>query len=392
MKVKIDYFGINFFFFIGMLFFLFIPSIVVDIDGSFYAFIIGVIGISCFLFGARYNKRINIGRVKFPTACNYIGLVICVYYFLSTVNFLLSSVVVDSYTEKYLNVNYIQIYMGLLNVPFGFLTYYILAAFVGIDKKKYFIVFLLSVLVKLHSETRLDLILPIVFWCGYGYYLGLIKITIARVFSVLALTPLIFTFLLLKRVMKGSYENFFEQMQSIYDYLNFTTLIENIYVSMEIFRSYELYVRIVSDNFIHIESGFLRIVFMFIPRSLWPDKPESVSRIISHNYYPEQYYGGGGTVANIFGDAYINGGIIGVVIILFIWGGISKIIYNTTIKDLKDGKNNIDEASFLVTFYLLYLLESIQYFRGFMSESFWKLLYLILITMIISRVLRKNDV
>lgn len=390
MKTNIDYFGIYFFFSVGITFFFIMPSIIIPMDGNAYATIIAIMGILFFLIGSTHTKRFHIGYIKLPTSCNYIAISICLYYCFSIVSFLLSTVEVSSYTEKYLNVNYIEIYKNIFQVLLEFIKYYILAAFVGTSKRKYYIVFALSFLANLHSDTRLNLVLPAIFWCGYGYYFGIIKITIFRVISILACTPIIFTFLLLKRVMKGTYSSYIEQMKYIYDYLSQETLFENIYVSMESFRSYELYIHIIQDGFIHIESGFLRIVFMFIPRSFWADKPESVSRIISHNYFPEQYYGGGGTVANIFGDAYINGGILGVIIIMLFWGGITRLIYNTTIKRLNSVKSDTSTSTFLVTFYLLYLLESIQYFRGFMSESFWKLLYLIFITLFISRAFRKN--
>ncbi|XEH12454.1 hypothetical protein NMD84_10460 [Edwardsiella tarda] len=192
--------------------------------------------------------------------------------------------------------------------------------------------------------------------------------------------------------MMGQYDSYIDQIKTIYNYLDFHTLMQNVVVSMETFRSYDIYVRIINEGFIHIESGFIRLFFMIIPRNIWTEKPESVSRIISHNYFPEQYYGGGGTVANIFGDAYINGGVLAVIIILFFWGGISKIIYNTTIKRLYLYESDSKTRAFIITFYLLYLMESIQYFRGFMSESFWRLLYLIAITLILSKIFRRKNV
>ncbi|MGR5311899.1 oligosaccharide repeat unit polymerase [Photobacterium damselae] len=385
---KIDYFGVRSYTFWGFSFFFLLPSIVVDFD--YIAFTIGLVGLFSFYIGMLTKKELHFSYIRFPAKIEILAIFILIYKSYLVFSFLLSSVNVTSYTEKYLNVNYFLIYFQILNILFDFFSYYILASYVGKSKKRYILVALLSILSNLSSDTRLDLIIPFIFWVGYGYYVNIVKVTVLRVLTVFAIMPVMFTFLLLKRVMKGEYSSYFEQIKYIYEYLDFDILMKNIYISMETFRSYEVYVKIVQDNFIHIESGFLRIFFMIIPRSLWIDKPESVSRIISHNYFPEQYYGGGGTVANIFGDAYINGGIIGVIIILFIWGYISKVIYNSTITKLSSV--DLNTKSFLIAFYLLYICQSIQYFRGFMSESFWKLLYLILITLFLSKIFRSRHV
>lgn len=391
MRDRIDYFGIYFITFIGMSFFFLLPAVVVDIDGKIIAFLLGCVGVFSYLVGYKTKKYFKINILSFPNYIGYCARAILVYYlFIITVT-LTSTVEVGSYTEGYANVNHFLLYTKILTVFFDILIYYVLSNYVGDNKKRYYLVAILSVLVNLKSNTRLDLLLPVIFWVGYGYYFNIIKVTFIRVFIVLLFTPVLFTALLLRRVMKGSFESYFEQMQIIYDYLSFDNLLQNIYVSMETFRSYELFIKIVDDGFIHIESGFLRIAFMFIPRSIWVDKPESVSRIISHHFYPEQYDGGGGTVANIFGDAYINGGVIGIILVLFFWGWITKVIYNSTIERLPSFDNDIQTKSFLISVYLVYVQESIQYYRGFMSESFWRLLYFITITILLSKILKKKD-
>ncbi|MFS6801880.1 O-antigen polymerase [Edwardsiella tarda] len=393
MGIKsIDYFGVNFFSFIGFSFFIFLPFSINERDGSILGLIIAVIGMFSFYIGGRTKKRFSINNVYFPRLFDFFAKIILVYYFYMTIHFFLEKIEVVSYTESYLNVDYLAIYLKVFDVFAGFLSFYILSNYVGNNKKKFIFVAILSITVNLHSNTRLNLILPAIFWMGYGYYFGFIKLTFLRIFSLLLLSPIVFTFLLLKRVMMGQYDSYIDQIKTIYNYLDFHTLMQNVVVSMETFRSYDIYVRIINEGFIHIESGFIRLFFMIIPRNIWTEKPESVSRIISHNYFPEQYYGGGGTVANIFGDAYINGGVLAVIIILFFWGGISKIIYNTTIKRLYLYESDSKTRAFIITFYLLYLMESIQYFRGFMSESFWRLLYLIAITLILSKIFRRKNV
>src|SRR5690606_718598 len=100
-----------------------------------------------------------------------------------------------------------------------------------------------------------------------------------------------------------------------------------MYVGLETFYSYETLALVVEDRFIEPFSGYLRIFFMLVPRSFWADKPESISRLIAANYYPEAYYKGGGQLAGPIGDSYINGGVLGVLLIWLLIGYFSCYLF-----------------------------------------------------------------
>jgi hypothetical protein len=107
---------------------------------------------------------------------------------------------------------------------------------------------------------------------------------------------------------------------------------------------------------------------MVIPRDLFTDKPEGISRIISKEYNNPQYLDGGGSVATIFGDGFINGHIIGVLFVLFLFGFMSKLVSNTVKYNLFA---NDESKSILFMLYSIYLWQFINYFRGFFSELYW---------------------
>lgn len=66
-----------------------------------------------------------------------------------------------------------------------------------------------------------------------------------------------------------------------------------------------------------------KIVFIFIPRAIWSDKPDSIATIIGDYYIPGS---GVSLVATFYGECYANFGMLSVVVIpllalVLIWGG-----------------------------------------------------------------------
>ncbi|MFW5403941.1 O-antigen polysaccharide polymerase Wzy [Pectobacterium carotovorum] len=136
----------------------------------------------------------------------------------------------------------------------------------------------------------------------------------------------------------------------------------------------DVYKRQIKDSFIRIENGVLRTPFMFVPRSIWPDKPESISRVISFSYNPSQYNTGGGTVATLFGDMYINGGFIAVIILCGFLGFFARLIYNTA----SYTKESYYAECFKVALYSFFTYYTLHFYRGFFSEMLWQLLLVIM--------------
>jgi hypothetical protein len=205
--------------------------------------------------------------------------------------------------------------------------------------------------------------------------MGYIKISLLKILLVLLLSPFIFLILLISRGKAEGVRYFFDY-ERLKVLLSDESLTTSIFTSMESFLSFEYLVRIINDGAFFIESGIIRIFFMPISRDHWIDKPEAFSRIISKNYNIDQYTSGGGSAATIYGDAFLNGHVIGVVFVMFIVGYFSKIVYNTVFNNLYVNRG---QKSTLIIFYSIFIYQFLFYFRGFLSESYWKSIILILV-------------
>jgi hypothetical protein len=188
------------------------------------------------------------------------------------------------------------------------------------------------------------------------------------VLAISCLIPPLFIILLLLRTPNENL-NYFERLSQSISQINSERMLPLLKISAESFRSFEDLTNVIQDNFIHPESGVIRIFFMPISRELWPDKPESISRILAKEYSYNQYVAGGGTVATIFGDTFINGHILGVIFLLLMLGYVSKAIYNTMIQN---HDISIEQRSILIMAYCMFVFDFLHYFRGFFSEYYWK--------------------
>jgi len=202
-----------------------------------------------------------------------------------------------------------------------------------------------------------------------------------RVLPLLLLSPIIFIILLISR---GKVEGlkYFSNLKNLETLLLDNNLLVLMKTGMESFLSFEYLVRIINDGVFYIESGIFRIIFMAIPRDIWPDKPELLSRIISKKYNIDAYESGGSAVATIYGDSFLNGHVVGVLIVMFIVGFVSKVIHASVFYNIKV---NRESRSILIAFYSIFVYQFLFYFRGFFSESYWKLIILILVFTILFR-------
>lgn len=74
------------------------------------------------------------------------------------------------------------------------------------------------------------------------------------------------------------------------------------------FDSYQMFMRVVSTDYITYGYQLLGVLFFFVPRSLWSSKPIGSGYLIAHenNYYFDNLS------MNFFGEGYINFGTLGV--------------------------------------------------------------------------------
>ena len=72
-------------------------------------------------------------------------------------------------------------------------------------------------------------------------------------------------------------------------------------------------------------SGYVPAFLFWIPRSIWPDKPDASGWVITQMYYNESRPEN--NLAPIFiGEAYCNFGVLGVVVVLFITGKFVRLL------------------------------------------------------------------
>lgn len=282
---------------------------------------------------------------------------------------------VGEYTSSFIVSDHDALYLQIFVLSCFYIKLYFYSLLIAKNKILFFTVFISQILLSFNSPTRLAALSPFVVFITYGYYMGYININFRRVLFSVFISPFIFVVLLLSR---GSTESasYFQVLSSVVKNMDGEKFFNVLKIALESFKSFEFFVEIVNNQFVHFESGVVRLFFMPISRSLWEDKPESISRIISKNFVPEQYYNGGGSVATIYGDSFINGHVFGVVILMFLVGLFSKLIKNTMSKCTPD---NINVKSMVSLFYSLYAFQFLHFFRGFLSEAYWKVILMLII-------------
>lgn len=80
------------------------------------------------------------------------------------------------------------------------------------------------------------------------------------------------------------------------------------------FDSYQMFMRVVAEDFITDGRQLLGALLFFVPRSIWPSKPIGSGYVIAYEYN----YGLDNLSMNFFGEGYINFGLIGVIIFTLI--------------------------------------------------------------------------
>jgi oligosaccharide repeat unit polymerase len=65
-----------------------------------------------------------------------------------------------------------------------------------------------------------------------------------------------------------------------------------------------------------------------VPKALFPGKPLSADQVLNAALFPESYERGLGVSFSIFGEPYLNGGLLGVVIVMALLGGASGLFWS----------------------------------------------------------------
>ncbi|MEZ8916199.1 O-antigen polymerase [Vibrio lentus] len=380
------YFHPLFVFFIGCMFFYILPMFYL----GYFDFVYWVVLISAVIsFSVGYYSSNVITpyierepRQIVNSALPYVGIIAVSYVVWAIITYQ----PINSYAELFQNRSqgaiYSQIFLKLRSMIVILLASY----YASKSIKHYFIISLCFIVVHSMSPTRFHLIETVIYWSAFGVYFKYIKINFFVALAVLLLSPILFSVLLLKRGMASESGGFFTAFYDLLSNTNISQLLELSITSMETFVTFETFTLIIEKNFVHPESGVLRVFFLFIPRTIWEDKPEAISRIVANEFFSGAYMNGGGMVAGIFGDAYINGGILGIILIWFCLGYICKFIYANTIKRCEFIENRYYKA-YCICLYLTFLSWFIMALRGFMSDFLWIGMFYFLVLLSLNKLL-----
>ena len=171
----------------------------------------------------------------------------------------------------------------------------------------------------------------------------------------------------------------------IFPFLNtFRTVAEGQLISFDMFLaghfdSYQMFMRVVSTQYITYGYQLLGVLLFFVPRSLWASKPIGSGYLIAHenDYYFDNLS------MNFFGEGYINFGIIGVCLFAMFIGYINARL---------DRKYWVESGNSIPLFSLIFF-ETIgmefAIMRGALLNIFPVLLGYILATKIIHKIVSR---
>ena len=280
----------------------------------------------------------------------------------------------NGYTSSYSVDNHASLYVQLIFLSFLYGKLYVYSYFCFDRKGRFYFIFLLQIIFYAFSPVRLIFLMPFIVFGIYGYYCGYIKLSVQRLLIIFFILPFLMVILLLSRGSES--EGKLDALINLYKNFDFDRFFELLYVALESHTSYNYYYEIISENFVRFESGIIRNAFLPISRGLWGEKPEAISRVIAQEFNSFQYKQGGGSVATIFGDGFVNGHLFGILFVCSIYAFIMAGAYRP-IRNYKNVLENKDPA--IIMFYAVTLHQSLFFFRGFFSESIWRLIILFFI-------------
>lgn len=127
--------------------------------------------------------------------------------------------------------------------------------------------------------------------------------------------------------------------------INYENLMRAFMYNVNIFYVFYNLVGFTNEGLVrcHYGLGILNIFIQFIPRAIWPSKPINLGVIANFAMWGEGEGHGGAAYPNI-GEFYYELGIIGVIIFMYLFGRILRIVF---IK-MKDSKNPISIMIFAI--------------------------------------------
>lgn len=269
----------------------------VDESVTHRALAISICGITSFIFGffVSYNFKKNKNVYKVPQKKNL--------YFLLLVTLVIK-----------------------LISPF-FLAFIVVAAMLTLieirDKKwvRVSILMLLVVFLFIFEFTRMYLLIYLLF-LFFTYYVNSPKLPIFRGAAFLALS-------LALLIMMREHRSFGEfNLAKLPTYFSGDSYQIQLLKSIDTFHTYVLYMYSVRDypdrySFLY-GSSLLKPIYAFIPRAIWENKPENLTNVLPRQYYGHSRGDNYSSGMTIIGEFYLNFGVVGVIVLSFIFGMISR--------------------------------------------------------------------
>jgi hypothetical protein len=387
---------------IGFCYFVFLPATYFHAEQTAdFGLIVGLLGYGAAVVGVFFSnsvaRRSYVSRavkVKYgQLILSCMGVIFLGVSVLNTAKGIGGGLAQQSYHKLFIVENYDNLYW---QIPTRFLAefeFFSLGAFVGISRLRYATVLVVGLLEGILSPTRMVLIRILVVWGIYGALMGIFKITKKKIIFVVSVCPALFLFLLVKRGMIGVHFNgLFDLLSKTFFHLgqlNWLALKHNALAALECFDSYAYFLEILKNG--DVEWGYVifRTPALFVSRSIWPDKPEAIQRVLAAKYNPEAYRNWGGVVATILGDGYFNGGLLGVSLECFALGaGLQMLWIFAKSRRPKAGECY---GVFRAAFYASAVFFVMQFFRGFFSDMLWQFAVFLLASALAWVALDKRD-
>lgn len=104
--------------------------------------------------------------------------------------------------------------------------------------------------------------------------------------------------------------------------------------------------------------SYSRVIFFFIPRSFWPNKPLKLTQVLADTFWPKM--SGTSVGATLVGESYYNFGVVGLILVFFIWGIVVKNLQLKLVRINSSSKLNLIDI-FLIAFFTAWIPDI---FRG----------------------------
>jgi oligosaccharide repeat unit polymerase len=231
-------------------------------------------------------------------------------------------------------------------------SYYISFVYLILSSKKHktmfmflFISFVVSSFFYFYSQSRSGFLFLIINPFILTHLLKKNKITVTQILRILTVSLLLFYFISSFRLGTIFHESSFS-ISNIYK------LVDPIIAhsgGFDISKTGLIMEYIDKSEDKQFGKSFGWIIFSFIPRSFWPNKPVNIDTYIGMKVYHTNSFGAGGIPPGVFSELYLNFGYFGIFLGCFIIGVILKWINNYF---LIKGVNNINMIIIYVTCFM----------------------------------------